>query len=157
MALPDRHLITAAQLVEALATKVPRTRALLLDRVHAVDGWPSGSDEPKVAHSASSAPTEAAGAKRLVLAHRLNDLATAKANLVTAVTELSRLCDRVLGPELTVETPRCDGGAGREGAIEWGKPDCTNVPKSRRICDRCRWAEYQWRKEHGLISKAEAW
>jgi hypothetical protein len=152
----DRALVTASDLVEALARKVPETQALLLARLGAVDGWPGGSDEPKVAHSATSTPTEAAGAKRLAIQRKLDAVWHARAQLIETVTQLSRLCDRALGPDQIIEVPRCDGGAGREGAIEWGKPDCTNVPKGRKICDRCRKAEQTWRREHGLIPRAEA-
>ncbi len=45
---------------------------------------------------------------------------------------------------------RCrDNQNGREGAIEWGRPDCLELPAKDQLCANCYMREYRWRKAHG--------
>jgi hypothetical protein len=48
-----------------------------------------------------------------------------------------------------------DSHHGREGAGEWGRGGCTELPVSAGLCSRCYQAERAFRKEHGLDDRAE--
>ena len=45
-------------------------------------------------------------------------------------------------------TPRCSGGAGLDGHLDWGDPSCTNVPDGRPsrqgLCDACHHRRDRW-------------
>ena len=45
-------------------------------------------------------------------------------------------------------TPRCSGGAGLDGHLEWGDPTCTRVPDGRPsrhgMCDACHNRRDRW-------------
>ena len=49
-------------------------------------------------------------------------------------------------------TPRCSGGAGLDGHLDWGDPACTRVPDGRPsrsgLCDACYQRQYRW--ENGV-------
>lgn len=77
-----------------------------------------------------------------------------------AVADLSRILADVallLADALTIvdglapapgTSPRCSGGAGMAGHLEWGDPACTNVPDGRPsrqgMCDSCYLRAYRW-------------
>ncbi len=48
-----------------------------------------------------------------------------------------------------VARARCTGGMGQPGAIDWGKPDCTNIATHGRggLCDACRMRRDRWRRQ----------
>lgn len=77
-----------------------------------------------------------------------------------AVADLTRILADVavlLGDALTIvdslapapgASPRCSGGAGLDGHLEWGDPACRNVPDGRPsrqgMCDSCYLRAYRW-------------
>lgn len=61
------------------------------------------------------------------------------------------------------EPVRCDGGAGREGYLlprsegGWSFPDCDNIVKGTRTCDRCRQAASRWARTRDVtVSQSPA-
>jgi len=54
--------------------------------------------------------------------------------------------------------PRCSGGAGLDGHLDWGDPACTRVPDGRPsrsgLCDACYQRQYRW--ENGVPRTDEA-
>lgn len=151
---PDPALIAAARLIENLATKIQQARARIREQIDDIDGWTGNSDAPKVTHTAELTPVESAAAQRLRLQWTIDDLEAHCRAIARIAHNACVDADRIIGTR--VEVPRCDGGIGREGYLEWGRPDCTNVPgPSRRQCDRCRQAEYRWRREHDLAPRGD--
>ena len=78
-----------------------------------------------------------------------------------------RIAAAALGDALTIvdrlqprpgDTPRCSGGAGLDGHLEWGDPTCTRVPDGRPsrsgLCDACYQRQYRW--ENGVLRTDEA-
>ena len=68
-----------------------------------------------------------------------------------------RIAAAALGDALTIvdrlqprpgDTPRCSGGAGLDGHLEWGDPTCTRVPDGRPsrhgMCDACHNRRDRW-------------
>jgi hypothetical protein len=68
-----------------------------------------------------------------------------------------RIAAAALGDCLTIvdrlqprpgDTPRCSGGAGLDGHLEWGDPTCTRVPDGRPsrhgMCDACHNRRDRW-------------
>ena len=55
-------------------------------------------------------------------------------------------------------TPRCSGGAGLDGHLDWGDPRCTRVPDGRPsrsgLCDACYQRQYRW--ENDVLRTGEA-
>lgn len=136
--------------LEHLTVKFPAAIDALCDQRRKIDGWPAGADNPtKVKTKAELTPTEAAYAHREhidLLMTNMHDELNAVAKIVA---NLAQDCDRYIGHQLE-PAPRCDGGSTRLGAIEWGRPDCTNVPEAgRTMCSRCRKAEDRWLADHG--------
>lgn len=55
----------------------------------------------------------------------------------------------VIGNEVAVALCR-DNQHGREGVIEWGRPDCLRIPVKAGLCTREYQAWYRYRLEHGI-------
>ena len=165
---PDRRLTTAALLLNALAARYTTAHNIL--RASQRDGYPttaSGADTgPRTGGQTilvdgdhiPVTSVEAAVIARLEHHQRINDAeradleATANGILIM-VNNLNREITRILGNH--IDTPRCSGGAARDGALEWGRPDCTNVPSRGPLCERCAKAEWRWRKNHDLPARTD--
>jgi hypothetical protein len=56
----------------------------------------------------------------------------------------------------TGPAPRCTGGTGRDGNLDWGRPDCTELPGRGSLCIACYHRERRWRNDHGLPTREVA-
>jgi hypothetical protein len=95
---------------------------------------------------------ERVAAERIRLGTLMADIDARVATIAMLATDLLRDCDRLVGTR--VETPRCDGGVGRDGYHlarsdgGWSEPDCENVPaEGRKTCDACRKRAQRWKDE----------
>lgn len=140
-------------LVDQLRTRTPG--ALAHARDLAADGWPTGGDSNVRSKNAISDPTANAalnnttgtgpGYRIIDQVQRLEQLvATAAVTLGDALT----IVDRLMPPPGA--TPRCSGGAGLDGHIEWADPSCVRVPDGRPgrrgMCDACYQRYDRWRR-----------
>ena len=79
------------------------------------------------------------------------------ADQVQLLEQCLRIAASALGDALAVvdrlhpapgATPRCSGGAGLDGHLEWGDPTCTRVPDGRPsrhgMCDACHNRRDRW-------------
>ena len=79
------------------------------------------------------------------------------ADQVQLLEQCLRIAAAALGDCLTIvdrlqpapgATPRCSGGAGLDGHLEWGDPTCTRVPDGRPsrhgMCDACHNRRDRW-------------
>lgn len=71
-----------------------------------------------------------------------------------ALAQAHEEADKILGRR-TFPVERCTA-TGREGAIEWGRPDCWDSPIRGTLCAACYHRERRWRQEHGLPTREEA-
>jgi len=101
---------------------------------------------------------EAAALNRTNTDHTDNEQLDAELHAaLQTLTNLTRDCRHIIGPHLTpTPKPRCDGGTGRDGHLQWGRPDCTNIPDTgRKLCHACRQRMTRWRKQHNLPTQTD--
>lgn len=148
----DRRINAAIGRLERLATKMPTAIDALLDERRKIDGWGSGGGV-RVQHSAELTPTEAPVDRRLDIDRRIANLFDELDAIRKIARNVEADCDRYIAvttPVLEEPKPRCDGGIGRTGYLEWGDPGCVNIPESyRKQCSKCRKAEDRWLVAHG--------
>lgn len=140
--------------LEHLNALLPAALARLDWQADQLDTLRSASTEPRVSGGGSTLTKVEAAASQRSRASDQRDyiiglIAAAERGLTLAVDE----CRKTIGQ--TMQAPRCTGGAGREGAIEWGRPDCWEVPDRGALCVACYTREYRWRKGNNLPSRAE--
>lgn len=165
---PDRNIMTAALLLNAIATDVEKARRHLRAEARLLDGTPtstSGADNNgsrgertiSVAYTdehgeeqTDQVPVtivEAAAINRQRIDEIQDDLEAHVRGIVTMANEIARTTQRILATR--IEVPRCTS-KGRDGAIEWGDPTCFRVPSRGPLCDACAKREYRWRIARGL-------
>lgn len=149
---PDPKLLAAARLVENLATKLPHARHHIHQQINTIDGWrATGETDIKVQHTNELTPVETAAQQRLNLWQQLTDLETQARHLATIAANACNNADHITGTR--IETPRCTGGFGRDGAIQWGRPDCQDIRGRGELCIACYHRERRWRQEHQLPNR----
>jgi hypothetical protein len=161
----DRTIASIVGLAEGLTTKLPAARAVLAALIHTIDGYPVGTDAPKVTATTELTTVEQAADQRIRLTvgwdgetvqRNLRWIAETMDAAVRNLSDLHRECDRIIGEREAA--PRCSGGVGREGALEWGRPDCWEVPRSVNspLCVQCYHRERRWRIAHQLPTRSDA-
>jgi hypothetical protein len=130
---------------------------LLAERTRA-DAWPTGSDNPHTTGGDPTSTTERAALKRILIDTELNAYRDELNAIVLIVRNLRRDCQNTARrrDHAPPDTPRCNGGQGRDGNIEWGAPDCHNIPTRHQLCDNCYMRERRWRITHGLPTRENA-
>lgn len=144
----DRRLLAAARLVENLAKAVPEVHRHVDEQLRLLDGFGSGSPEVVVSSSSELTSVERAADERLRLQSWEADIEAACTLIAVAAADALRNCERVLGMRVT--PPRCSGGMGRDGHLEWGDPACDKVRSRGPLCDACAQREYRWRVANGM-------
>ena len=151
----DRTIDTIVGLAEGLSTKLPAARDHLLREIRLLDGFTGGSDAPKVKATSELTGVERAASQRIHHQQRMDALNDEINAVVLVLRNLHSECDRIVATR--VETPRCDGGAGRSGHMipraegGWSDPTCHNVPSlERKTCDACRQRFHRWARENDV-------
>ena len=76
-------------------------------------------------------------------------------NLIAALVEAHEAMHRAIKiagkhlDKIDASTLRCTGGAGLQGALEWGRPDCTDLQEPDRkggLCMACRKRRDRWQR-----------
>ncbi|MEJ7724316.1 MAG: hypothetical protein WKF64_08430 [Ilumatobacteraceae bacterium] len=144
--------------LEFLRHELDTAETILLDQRRRIDTWTTDTADNPGRVTGGGEPTSTI--ERAVLARTAIDtqLRSHREELHAAeltVRNLRNDCQRTMrheGAAFELELPappRCDA-AGRDGAIEWADPTCTNVPSRGPLCDRCSKREYRWRTRHDL-------
>lgn len=134
-----------------LARLFPAVRAHLNRELTILDGQPAGTDTPKVTHTAELTPVEAVASQRIHLGNLIDDYSDRLNTTLTVLRQLDKDMTRTLGTR--TPAPRCTGGTGRDGNIEWGRPDCWDIPARGPLCIPCYHRERRWRQDHGLPTR----
>lgn len=138
--------------LEKLNVNLPAARATLLADL-AVTGEPRAATTDGTGRGTSEhTPTEAAALNRDHLQRQLDNLTAELDACSRIVTNLNNDCTRIIGHR--TDTPRCDGGVGRDGYLiprnqgGWSDPGCHNVPADgRKTCDACRQRADRWKRQ----------
>ena len=146
------QLDATAQLMTSFARRAPAVIELL--RITAPDGYPTSTLGTGRSSDLSSSTERAAEAR---LSH---DNAADWVLIHSAIESVERAavalrdglaaCDRHQRPDpADTARQRCSGGMGQPGALDWGRPDCTNIAAGSRggLCDACRMRRDRWRRE----------
>ena len=149
----DRTIDTIVGLAEGLSTKLPAARVRIRQEMQILDSMPVGSDAPKVQATAELTKVERAAERRIELQRTLNALDIRLNDVVDILNWLHAECGRNIA--VREEMPRCSA-AGREGAIEWSRPECWEVPAKASLCAACYQRERRWRIDHGLPTREVA-
>lgn len=130
--------------------------ALSYARTVAADGYPTlGGRGGASGKNTISDPTARAALNRTTgtgpgynIADQIQHLEQALRIAGGALGEAITIVDRLLPPPTA--TPRCSGGAGLDGHLDWGDPTCTRVPDGRPsrhgMCDACYQRLDRWRR-----------
>jgi len=138
--------------LERLTTKIPAAVDALLDQRRRIDGWPDGSSDVHVQATAELTTVEAQVAQRQHIERQIVNLGEELDAVRLILLHVEKDCDRYLKSDTDLDPPkpRCDGGQGRTGHLEWGNPLCTNIPEPyRKQCSACRKREDRWLVAHG--------
>lgn len=156
----QRALTLAHRLENQIAGNISKgVSQLETERVMAAAGPAKGESAGRGGSATSTTERNANESYRLGL--MIEDLRDAIEGAEIAVAHLDRLASeacrtRAFGPLLDIEpaaedAARCrDNQHGRQGTIEWGRPDCVELPTKAGLCAACYAREYRWRKTHEL-------
>jgi hypothetical protein len=148
-----RRLTNQAHAIEQLANNLRHRLPTALNHANtiAADGWPTTGNDFNV-RSKNTIPDPTANAvinrtgdttSIANLIHNLNNHITIAA---TRLAEALAIVDKLSPPPGT--TPRCSGGAGLDGHLDWGDPTCTRIPDGRPsrhgMCDACYQRHQRW-------------
>lgn len=151
------------KLLERISHLLPAVNDHIHRELALCDGYPGGSDAPKVRAASELTPVERVAEARLRLTRHRDQLTDDLATIASIAHNMITRAERTLG--IRVPVPRCTGGFGREGHLEWGDPTCGNVPSNpestvagsarREMCDKHRIAEGRWRQANNLPPRNE--
>jgi len=153
MARPDQQLAAIHHLVDEARRRWPAARAHAASI--AADGHRRTTTGSGGSKGGISDPTANAAIARTTgtgTGYLVTDLVQAAEqairNAAGELGELLAIIDKLSPPP--GDTPRCSGGAGIEGALEFGDPTCTRVPDGRPsrsgMCDACYQRYDRWRR-----------
>jgi hypothetical protein len=113
------------------------------------DGWPSTTSIGRERGNAELTSVEAAADRRVTLVD------TRSLQLRQLIEQAETITGRLVGivndwlphPERG-SALRCSGGGALPGALDWGRPDCTNIATRQGLCDACYMRMRRWTSEH---------
>lgn len=156
------QLLALARMLENLAHIYPDAITHLHHQAAQVDGYPAGTDSPKVTSSSELTPTEAAAEARLTYTRQADDLRAGYHLLVITIHDMTNDCHKALRGGTPVEAPRLCDPSGHEGCLiplaegGWADYTCRELASRLGLCDRHYMARRRWRAQHGLSLKESA-
>lgn len=148
----DTQLAATVTLISELRRRLPT--AIAHAQAITADGYGSGGGGAKGKNTISD-PTLSAviardsNGKRVSAPEAVALLEHNARQVAMHVSDMLTLVDRLM--PAPAATPRCSGGAGLDGSMEWGDPTCTNVPDGRPsyrgLCNACYQRERRWSSE----------
>lgn len=143
-------------LADQTASLAPRALKRIAALIDEHDGFPSRGEFVGGRTMSDTSSVERAALQLLVMPlQKDHDEITAlvkdiEAKMKRVVSLSSRHLDRI-----DASTLRCTGGAGLPGAIEWGRPDCTDLQEADRkggLCMACRKRRDRWQRERATAA-----
>jgi hypothetical protein len=95
---------------------------------------------------------EAAVINRQRILDELEDVTVQIRGMTTMARDLMKMIQRGVATTATKAAPRCTS-SGRDGNVEWGDPNCWDMPARGPLCPRCYQRERRWRQAHGLPTR----
>jgi hypothetical protein len=147
-----------------LRTLIPAAKAHIYAELHQLDGMPTiatGAGNLTLTGQRSMivdgervpvTSVEAVAITRLELANALDDFDDRLDATVLVLRSLLNDTRRTIATRIAYVVARCSS-SGREGAIEWARPDCWDAPIRGPLCAACYHRERRWRQEHGLPTR----
>ncbi len=172
--LAVRHLVEEYSYLDGFASQTPghgvdetgvRRAPTLGGWCREVEGWvmEDGSTSQQVCGKRRPCPdhdtdiewtvVDRAALARAGIESTLRQIADDVTGIASLIASATIVANAALGQRAPrFDVPECSRGVGREGAIEWQRPWCRNVPDETKagMCDECWAAEAAWRDEHGL-------
>ena len=153
--MPSARTVIAGlpALAEQTARLTPRAlrRIVALEDEH--DGFPTRG-EGVGRGSSDLTPVERAAGQLLPLTRDREAILRAVDEAHHALHRALKIAERYLD-RIDASSLRCTGGAGLPGAIEWGRPDCTDVAEADRkggLCMACRKRRDRWQRERAAAA-----
>jgi hypothetical protein len=160
----QRALTLAHRLEHQIAANITAgVRQLETERVMAATGPAKGESAGRGGNTSSTTERNANEVYRIGLL--IEDLRDAIEGAEIAVAHLDKLSSEACRTRAfqkdpdpadppAEDEPRCrDNQHGRQGTIEWGRPDCLELPTKAGLCSACYFREYRWRKAHDLPAR----
>jgi hypothetical protein len=117
------------------------------------DGYPTATSLGRTSGGGSELTSvEAAADKRLALGDaRTEHLRQLLEQAEQLTYNIVNLVNSWLPTPERSTNDRCSGGGSLPGALDWGRPDCTNIGTSRRagLCDACYMRWKRWERDDG--------
>jgi hypothetical protein len=149
-----------------LRVLIPAAKAHVLAELHHLDGLPtvaSGADtgpggQRSILVDGERVPVtsvEAIAITRLELANTATDYDDRLHATMMVLRALLADTRRAISTRVAIVVPRCSA-TGREGAIDWARPDCWDAPVRGPLCFTCYMRERRWREQAGLPARGDA-
>ncbi len=148
------NLRTTLDALEANARHLSRW-AVVADReirraLSEADGYPASTSTSRERGGGELTLVEAAADRRLAIAdQRSTQLRQLLEEAERITGQLVALVNRWLPAPDRGTTERCSGGGSMPGALDWGRPECTNIASRRGLCDACYMRMLRWQKPTG--------
>lgn len=145
------HLRTTLDALEANAKHLSRW-AVVADReirraLSEADGYPASTSAGRERGGGELTLVEAAADRRLAIAdQRSTQLRQLLEDAERITGQLVALVNRWLPAHDRGSVERCSGGGSLPGALDWGRPECTNIASRKGLCDACYMRMLRWQK-----------
>jgi hypothetical protein len=153
----DVQLAAAVGLLEAYAELLPVAVHHLQRELVVLDGYASsttGRSDPTPPGTSEMTSVERAADARLRLTSAVDQIRDDRDAILSLISSALHICRQAIGERAPVPATRCaDALHGREGAIEWGRPDCEELPSKAGLCGACYFRERRWRESHGKAGR----
>lgn len=127
-----------------------------LDReIAVVDGYGAGQVyEVEPRGQSELTPVERAAEARIRLGSVRVQLVDDRDAILSLVCSALKVARDAVGYRAPVETERCrDNQRRRDGAMEWGREWCEELPNKAGLCWACYQRERRWREAHGMTGR----
>lgn len=140
----DHAINSIIGLARILGERAMAAQEMIEYQIRQIDGFPAGTEGPKVSTSSGSTPTERAAQQRFALMERRDKLNADIDKAIALLRTVDDDCGRILGGGVGI--PRCTGGYGSEGAKQWGDTSCHRLARREGLCDTHYMRRRRWRE-----------
>lgn len=154
----NRQMFATARLLENYAIVVQSALDHLDDERRSLDWHPASTMGDGMPGGGSSEMTSvervvsAAFAIDQARAQILDDIAT----IASVIGSAMIVANAATGKRAPVAEPTLCSSSGRDGAIEWGDPQCSRLPVRGPLCEACYRREYRWRQAKALPMREDS-
>lgn len=147
----QRHITKAEDALAKLKRDGHHAITAIHDRINEPDVYGTGNSEVAVHTSRGDSIVERVAGTTLGVTEQLDDLEEHARALIAVIADAHSICLPWL-PHIDPDDKqamRCSGGGDLQGALEWGRPDCTNITEPGRgtgLCSSCRGRRERWQR-----------